>query len=71
MGVWIETVKGSIRNVKLLVTPCMGVWIETNLSVSAVGSLPVTPCMGVWIETLSAPATILIADGHTLYGCVD
>ena len=29
MGVWIETERGAVHEIAVVVTPCVGVWIET------------------------------------------
>ena len=71
MGVWIETEEDNQHYKQVRVTPCMGVWIETSMVSLCSGRNIVTPCMGVWIETAGSSAAQMIAQRHTLYGCVD
>ena len=30
VGVWIETERGAVHEIAVVVTPCVGVWIETG-----------------------------------------
>ena len=51
MGVWIETITGSLTSDYIGVTPHVGVWIETTDGSYLVHRMYVTPHVGVWIET--------------------
>ena len=71
VGVWIETITGSLSHKKTEVTPCVGVWIETLELIKSKYPTAVTPCVGVWIETIMTHKEIENELGHTLRGCVD
>ena len=70
MGVWIETLIPRWWHRLRRVTPCMGVWIETlalPLYIIRITSHP------VWVCGLKQLSRLVyeVANGHTLYGCVD
>ena len=71
VGVWIETLYGTARNMPNLASHPAWVCGLKLLNPLAFSLLLVTPCVGVWIETMRFYDIGESPLSHTLRGCVD